>query len=156
MTSDSLDSHIAKETGPWDSTPRGFFVSTNNEGDMAANDTQIGGNHYKATDEQLARAKCCGLPKVPEPWDFSYIRGHNNLQTGIIKYVDRYNHKRGLEDLEKAKHYLEKLIEIEKAKKPMPVKDAIAYVQNLKNQGLLSAEDAKALIDRAVVQHHPV
>ena len=123
---------------------------------MAANDTQIGGNHYKATDEQLARAKCCGLPKVPEPWDFSYIRGHNNLQTGIIKYVDRYNHNRGLEDLEKAKHYLEKLIEIEKAKKPMPVKDALAYIQNLKNQGLLSAEDAKALIDRAVVQHHPV
>lgn len=123
---------------------------------MAANDTQIGGNHYKATDEQLSRAKCCGLPKVPEPWDFSYIRGHNNLQTGIIKYVDRYNHKRGLEDLEKAKHYLEKLIEIEKAKKPMPVKDAIAYIQNLKNPGLLSAEDVKALIDRAVVQHHPV
>lgn len=123
---------------------------------MAANDTQIGGNHYKATDEQLARAKCCGFDKAPEPWDFSYIRGHNNLQTGIIKYVDRYKHKKGLEDLEKAKHYLEKLIEIEKAKKPIPVKDMRVYIQDLKNKGLLSAEDAKHLIDRVVACHHPV
>lgn len=111
------------EDGPWDSTPRGFFVSTNNEVNMSANDTQIGGNHYKATDEQLARAKCCGFNKAQEPWDFSYIRGHNNLQTGIIKYVDRYNNKKGLQDLEKAKHYLEKLIEIEKAKSTLSKKD---------------------------------
>ena len=87
---------------------------------MLANDTQIGGDHYKATDEQLARAKCCGLNKAPEPWDYSYIRGHNNLQTNICKYVDRYHKKNGLQDLEKALHSLQKLIEIEKAKKPAP------------------------------------
>lgn len=115
----------------------GFFVFTISEDNMAANDTQIGGDHYKATDEQLARAKGCGLNKAPEPWDFSYIRGHNNLQTGIIKYVDRYDKKKGLEDLEKAKHYLEKLIEIEKAKKPMSKEDW----DNLLNAGIITIEE---------------
>ena len=118
---------------------------------MLANDTQIGGNHYKATDEQLARAKCCGLPKVPEPWDFSYIRGHNNLQTGIIKYVDRYNNKKGLQDLEKAKHYLEKLIEIEKAKKPMPSESLL----NLLSAGVITKQEYNRLVGLKT-EHHPV
>ena len=79
---------------------------------MAANDTQVGGAHYKSNPDQTIRAKGCGMLKPVEPWDFSYVRGHNNLQTGIIKYVDRYGSKNGLQDLLKAKHYLEKLIEI--------------------------------------------
>lgn len=79
---------------------------------MAANSTQVGGTHYKSNEEQSARAKGCGLSTPVEPWDFSYVRGHNNLQTGIIKYVDRYKQKNGLQDLLKARHYLDKLIEV--------------------------------------------
>ena len=34
----------------------------------------------------------------------------NYLEGNIIKYVSRYKHKNGLEDLNKAKWYLERLI----------------------------------------------
>lgn len=83
---------------------------------MAANDIQIGGEHYKANEEQTERARNCGVLPAPEPWDFSFIRGHNNLQAGVIKYVDRYLQKNGLQDLQKAKHYLDKMLEIEERK----------------------------------------
>lgn len=35
------------------------------------------------------------------------------LQGNVIKYISRYEHKGGVEDLKKAKHYLELLIEWE-------------------------------------------
>lgn len=41
----------------------------------------------------------------------------NNLtfmQGNVIKYVTRYKNKNGIEDLEKAKEYIERLIEFEK------------------------------------------
>jgi hypothetical protein len=43
-------------------------------------------------------------------WD--YISSHNMdfLQGNVIKYVTRFKHKNGLEDLIKAKTYLDKLI----------------------------------------------
>lgn len=53
-----------------------------------------------------------------ECWD--YITSHNlgYLEGNIIKYVTRYKLKNGLEDLKKAKAYLDKLIlETEKASK---------------------------------------
>jgi hypothetical protein len=34
------------------------------------------------------------------------------LSGNILKYISRYNHKNGVEDLKKAKYYLEKLISI--------------------------------------------
>lgn len=40
-------------------------------------------------------------------WDMNYMEGN------IIKYVTRYKYKNGVEDLEKAKEYLERLIERE-------------------------------------------
>jgi len=36
----------------------------------------------------------------------------NYLEGNIIKYVSRYKHKNGLEDLKKAKWYLERLIDV--------------------------------------------
>lgn len=48
-----------------------------------------------------------------EPKDFIYQNGLNWHQGNIIKYVCRYDHKNGLEDLKKAKKYLEFLIEEE-------------------------------------------
>ena len=50
---------------------------------------------------------------VIQPMEFT---GRNNLgflEGNIIKYVCRYKLKNGLVDLQKAKHYLEKLIERE-------------------------------------------
>jgi len=70
---------------------------------MAANDTQVGGNHYKG-----------GM----EPWDYVAINGLGFFEGNIVKYVSRWRRKGGVPDLEKAKHYLEKLIEIEKGRNP--------------------------------------
>ena len=36
----------------------------------------------------------------------------NDAAQNIIKYVTRYKEKNGMRDLEKAKHYLDKLIEV--------------------------------------------
>lgn len=46
-----------------------------------------------------------------ETWD--YILSHNlgYLEGNVIKYITRYKKKDGLNDLKKAKHYIEKLIE---------------------------------------------
>lgn len=63
---------------------------------MSANDTQVGGNHYKQ--------------KI-QVWDFIHQNNIGYLEGNIIKYVMRYKEKNGLQDLHKAKHYLEKLIE---------------------------------------------
>jgi len=68
-----------------------------------AQDHQVGGMHY--------------ANKTVQPWEFmesvmteeqfeGYIRGN------VIKYLSRYPEKGGRLDLEKAKHYLDKLLEI--------------------------------------------
>ena len=66
-------------------------------GDLLAK--QIGGNHYK---------RACQPWEIIEEWELNYWAGN------IIKYVLRYPYKNGVEDLEKAKHYLEYLIKKEK------------------------------------------
>lgn len=67
-----------------------------------ANDRQVGGSHYK---EQAI-----------QPWDFITANELPFLEGSVIKYVARHRQKGGVEDLEKAKHFLEKLIEVEKEK----------------------------------------
>ena len=59
---------------------------------------QIGGNHYKN--------------KVIQPWDYIVANDMGYLAGNIIKYVTRYKDKNGVEDLKKARHYLDKLIEV--------------------------------------------
>jgi hypothetical protein len=61
---------------------------------------QIGGNHY--------------LNKI-QPWDIIDSWNLNYYEGNAIKYILRKKHNRK-EDLEKAIHYLEKLIEIEENK----------------------------------------
>ena len=65
---------------------------------MNANSRQPGGNHYKK--------------RKIQPWDFIIQNGIGFLEGNIIKYVARYKDKNGIEDLEKAQHYLEKLMEV--------------------------------------------
>lgn len=69
---------------------------------MSANEKQVGGSHYKQDAIQT--------------WDFINDNGIGFIAGNVIKYVARYNKKGGLEDLHKATHYLEKLIEVETAK----------------------------------------
>lgn len=69
---------------------------------MSANETQVAGDHYK--------------DKAIQPWDYIVGNRLGYLEGCIVKYVSRYQEKGGLEDLHKAKHYLEKLIEVEAAR----------------------------------------
>ena len=66
-----------------------------------ANDRQVDGDHYQ-------------MPI--QPWDFIIVNDIPYLEGNVIKYVCRYRGKNGVSDLMKAKHYLEKLIEIEQSK----------------------------------------
>ena len=72
---------------------------------MNALETQIGGDHYKGMKIQ--------------PIDFSMQNGMDACQHSIIKYVSRFRSKGGLQDLEKAKHFLDILIEFEKKAQPI-------------------------------------
>ena len=69
---------------------------------MAANDIQHGGDHYKT--------------KAIQPWDFIVSNNIGFLEGNAIKYLCRWREKAGVQDLEKARHYIDKLIEVEKAK----------------------------------------
>ena len=62
---------------------------------MTANDTQIGGTHYKG-------AKCPHCGESLEHWDLAWLFKWDNFQYSITKYVMRWRTKHGIEDLEKA------------------------------------------------------
>jgi len=51
-----------------------------------------------------------------EMWDYAYSHNLDFFEGNIVKYVTRWRHKNGLQDLYKAKQYLDKLIELEKNK----------------------------------------
>ncbi len=63
---------------------------------MTANNT--GPGHYK--------------DKPMQPWDFIVSNNLGYLEGNVIKYISRWKEKGGVEDLRKAKHYIEKLIEV--------------------------------------------
>lgn len=71
---------------------------------MAANDGQVGGTHYKK--------------HTIQPWDAILDWDLGFLDGNVVKYIARWQHKDGIRDLQKARHYLDKLIEIEEARVP--------------------------------------
>lgn len=64
---------------------------------MNNKDIQIGGSHYKEMKIQ--------------PIDYIVENEIPYREANVIKYVSRYKSKNGLEDLQKARHYLDLLIE---------------------------------------------
>lgn len=66
-----------------------------------ASDLQVGGNHYK--DLVIQPAYFCHINKIPY------------LEATAIKYLCRWRKKNGIEDLRKAKHFIDLLIEFENA-----------------------------------------
>ena len=67
------------------------------------NQIQIGGSHYtKAIIQPWEYMEAIMTPKEFE----GFLRGN------VIKYISRYPKKAGLQDLQKAQHYLAKLISI--------------------------------------------
>ena len=60
---------------------------------------QVGGNHYSKY--------------AIQPVEYITKNKLTYLQGNVIKYITRFKDKNGLEDLQKAKHYIELLIELE-------------------------------------------
>ena len=65
----------------------------------SALDVQIGGVHYAA--------------KAIQPVQYIHANDIGFFEGNVIKYVTRWKDKGGLEDLRKAKHYIELLLELE-------------------------------------------
>ena len=58
---------------------------------------QVGGDHYQKA--------------ALQPWDIFLAWGLDPWAANVVKYILRFPYKNGLEDLKKAKHYVDFLIE---------------------------------------------
>ncbi|OXE36634.1 MAG: hypothetical protein CGW95_06590 [Phenylobacterium zucineum] len=68
-------------------------------GFVRADYKQVGGSHYKT--------------KAIQPWEVIERNGMGFFDGNALKYLMRFRDKNGVEDLRKAIHYIEKLIEME-------------------------------------------
>ena len=62
----------------------------------SADDKQIGGDHYKVQYQH---------------WDFIRDVGFDYMEAQVAKYITRWRRKNGVQDLEKALHFAEKMFE---------------------------------------------
>jgi hypothetical protein len=95
-----------------------------------ANKTQVGGSHYKVGDK-------------PEHWDLAIMYQWDPFQYQITKYVMRWKDKhdtreKRLEDLKKARHFLDKYIE--EADKYDPQKEVVTLQKKCEEDDLFSCE----------------
>jgi len=75
-----------------------YKVEPHEEAYQKAMDIMIGGTHYKM------------LPI--EPWEIIERNNMGFFDGNALKYIMRFKLKNGIEDLKKARHYLDKLIEM--------------------------------------------
>lgn len=92
----------------------GQSSSSNWKGKQTLSDyKQVGGEHYKNN--------------VIEPWNFIAANNLGYFEGSAIKYITRWRSKGGIADIQKAIHFLEKLIELESASKSStPTGDVVA------------------------------
>jgi hypothetical protein len=69
---------------------------------MSALDTQVSGDHYKKM--------------AIQPIEYIHKNSIGFIEGAVIKYVSRWKDKNGVEDLKKARHMLDILIEMETLK----------------------------------------
>jgi len=62
-------------------------------------EAQVGGNHYKSM--------------AIQPVEYIYKNNIPYIEGCVIKYISRWRNKNGVEDLQKAKHFIDLLIELE-------------------------------------------
>lgn len=63
---------------------------------MSVNDEQVGGKHYQ---------------KKIQPWAYIEANNLDFFEGNVLKYLTRWKEKDGVQDLYKAMHYLEKVID---------------------------------------------
>lgn len=83
---------------------------------MSALDKQVSGDHYKDLKIQ--------------PIEYIHANGIPFAEGSVIKYVSRWRAKGGIKDLEKAKHFLELLIELER-KAEAPTREAMERLNTI-------------------------
>ena len=66
---------------------------------LSALDKQVSGDHYK--------------DKAIQPIIYIHANNLGFCEGNVVKYITRWREKNGIADLEKAKHYIELLIEME-------------------------------------------
>jgi len=73
---------------------------------------QVNGTHYKTMKIQ--------------PIEFIFANNLGYCEGNVVKYVSRWKNKNGVADLEKARHYIDLLIELEKvSKNPKVIADGV-------------------------------
>lgn len=105
---------------------------------MSALDTQIGGGHYKGMKIQ--------------PMEYSMANGLDACQHTAIKYISRFRDKGGIQDLEKAKHCIDMLIEFEQ--KRLSEETISTVVEDILSDGPTTAA-LKVLATKATQEQDP-
>lgn len=99
------DKFMATEnSGLWQldfSTKTYHFMSTRS--DKTSLEKQVGGTHYKGM--------------AIQPAEYNHKNNIGFLAGSAIKYISRYQNKNGAEDIKKAIHFLEMLLEMEYGEK---------------------------------------
>lgn len=80
-------------------------------------DIQVSGSHYKEMKIQVV--------------EYNMANGIPYMEGNVIKYVSRWRKKGGLDDLRKAKHYLDLLIENEEKDADKKPKSEIVFTGGL-------------------------
>lgn len=70
--------------------------------EQTALDVQVGGDHYKKLKIQ--------------PIEYIHANQLPYCEANVVKYISRWRDKGGIKDLEKVKHYVDLLIELEQLK----------------------------------------
>jgi hypothetical protein len=73
---------------------------------QSALDKQVSGNHYK--------------DKGIQPIIYIHANNLDFCEGNVVKYITRWRDKNGIADLEKAKHYIELLIQLETTQSQPP------------------------------------
>lgn len=79
----------------------------------AALDVQVGGDWYKTL--------------VIQPVEYCQKNKLNMIESGVVKYVTRHRAKNGREDIEKAIHLLQMLLEMEYPEEPKQTSFGVQY-----------------------------
>lgn len=114
------------------------------EGDWhtpSANERQVGGDHYKkhgTTGEQH--------------WDRAARLGLDYFQAQATKYIERCWDKNGVQDLEKARHFIDKYIELSRVAGRLGKLETVAVLnKNAANPSLAVSRELKWLLRNHIV-----
>lgn len=103
---------------------------------MSALDRQEGGSHYS--------------DMAIQPVEFIVKNEIGYLEGNVIKYVCRYKNKNGIEDLKKAQHYLEMMVEheqsiIDEAAAREKARESEEWYQEFANSNRVAAEESAVI-----------